>query len=329
VRAIVQHGYGAPAKVLELRNDVEQPQVADAAVLVRVRASSVNSGDWRRVLADPFLVRLMEGLRTPRTRLLGGDAAGVVEAVGKDVTDISVDDEVYGLRTGAYGEYVSGQSFVSKPHNLTFEEAAAVPVAGCTALQAVRDRGNVRPGHKVLINGAGGGVGTFAVQIAKAFGAEVTATTSTDNVDLVRSIGADHVIDYTHDDFTQMGQRYDVIVDCGGTPSIAAFRRALAADGKLVLVAAGKGAFGALGRFCGSQVRRRVLKQPIVTFLASGPYKENLLTLKELIEAGKVKPVIDRTYPLSEIADAVLYAATERARGKVVISVSGAGEPAE
>ncbi|CAN5647771.1 NAD(P)-dependent alcohol dehydrogenase [soil metagenome] len=329
MRAIVQHGYGAPAQVLELRDDVDKPEVADVGVLVRVHASSLNSGDWRRVLADPFLVRLMEGLRRPKTRLLGGDAAGVVEAVGKDVTDISVGDEVYGLRTGAYGEYVSGQSFVSKPHNLTFEEAAAVPVAGCTALQAVRDRGNVRPGHKVLINGAGGGVGTFAVQIAKAFGAEVTATTSTGNIDLVRSIGADHVIDYTHEDFTKQGRRYDVIIDCGGKPSIAAFRRALAADGTLVLVAAGKGAFGALGRFSGSQVRRRVLKQPVVTFIASGPYKENLLALKELIEAGKVKPVIDRTYPLSEIADAVAYAATERARGKVVISISGAGEPAE
>jgi NADPH:quinone reductase-like Zn-dependent oxidoreductase len=225
VKAIVQQGYGAPAKVLELRNDVEQPQVADTAVLVRVHASSVNSSDWRRVLADPFLVRLMEGLRTPKIRLLGGDAAGVVEAVGKDVADISVGDDVYGLRTGAYGEYVSGQSFVPKPQNLTFEEAAAVPVAGCTALQAVRDRGNVRPGHKVLVNGAGGGVGSFAVQIAKAFGAEVTATTSTGNVDLLRSIGADHVIDYTHDDFTQRGQRYDVIIDCGGREARSGGRR--------------------------------------------------------------------------------------------------------
>jgi NADPH:quinone reductase-like Zn-dependent oxidoreductase len=320
LRAVVQRSYGRPADVLGFRDDADRPQPADGGVLVRVHASSVNSADWRRVLADPFLVRLFEGLRRPRSPWLGTDAAGVAEAVGKDVADVSVGDEVYGLRTGAYSEYVSGQSFVRKPRNLTFEQAAAVPVAGCTALQAVRDQGGVRPGQSVLVNGAGGGVGTFAVQIAKARGARVTAVTSTDKLDMVRSIGADEVIDYTREDFTRRGQHYDVIVDCGGKPSVAAFRRTLTADGALVLVAAGKGRFGSLGRFIGSHVRRRLLKQPVITFIAHGPYKENLESLRELIEAGKVRPVIERTYPFSDIAEAIEYAATERTAGKLVIA---------
>ena len=320
MRAVVQTRYGAPAKVLELR-EVEKPTPSDAGVLVRVRASSVNSGDWRRVVADPFLVRLFSGLRGPKEPLLGADAAGIVEAVGRDVTHVAIGDEVFGLRTGAFAEYVAGQSFVAKPQNLTIEQAAAVPVAGCTAIQALRDHGNVKPGQKVLINGAGGGVGAFAVQVAKAFGAEVTAVTSTEKLEMVRSIGADHVIDYTREDFTRRGQRYDLIVDCGGRPSVAAFRRALEPTGTLVLVAAGKGAFGALGRFVGSKVRRRILTQPVVTFIASGPYRENLDTLRELIEAGKVRPVIDRTYPLSQIAEAISYAKTERVGGKVIITI--------
>ena len=327
MRAIVQHRYGPPADVLELRDDVDKPHVTDAGVLVRVHASSVNSGDWRRVTARPFLVRLFEGLRRPRTPLVGSDAAGVVEAVGKDATHVTVGDEVYGMRSGAFAEYVSGQSFVSKPQNLSFEQAAAVPAAGCTALQALRDRGNVQPGQKVLVYGAGGGVGTFAVQIAKAFGAEVTAVTSTDNLDLARSIGADHVIDYRREDFSRSGQRYDLIVDASGRPPVGAFRRALPPAGTLVLVAAGAGAFGAVGRFVGSQLRRRVLKQRVVVFIASGPFNENLLTLKQLIEAGKITPVIDRTYPLSETADAIRYAETERVRGKVVITVQGDPAP--
>lgn len=320
MKAVVQRAYGPP-EILRLE-EVDKPALTDAGVLVRVRASSVNSGDWRRVRAKPFLVRFFEGLRRPKNPLFGGDAAGVVEVVGKDVTHVSVGDEVYGLRTGAFAEYVSGQSFVRKPVNLTFEQAAAVPVAGCTALQAVRDHGNVQQGQTVVVNGAGGGVGTFCVQIAKAFGAEVTAVTTTDKLDLVRSIGADHVVDYTRDDFTKNVQRYDLIVDCGGRPTVAAFRRALKPDGRLVLVAAGKGAFGSVGRFTGGQFRRRVLKQPVIGFLASAPFKENLETLKELIEAGKVSPVIDRTYPLSEIAAALRYAETERVPGKVVLSVS-------
>lgn len=322
MNAIVQHRYGPPAEVLELRLDVEKPAVSDAAVLVRVHASSVNSADWRRVTAKPFLVRLFEGLRRPKAPLVGSDAAGVVEAVGRDVTHLSVGDEVYGMRNGALAEYVSGQSFVAKPHNLTFEQAAAVPAAACTALQALRDRGNVQPGQKVLIHGAGGGVGSFAVQIAKALGAEVTAVTSTSNLELARSIGADHVIDYTREDFSKGAQHYDLIVDASGRPSVRAFRRTLAPNGTLVLVAAGAGLFGAVGRFVGGQFRRRVLKQRVVVFIAGGPFQENLLTLKELIEADKVMPVIERTYPLSETAEAIAYAQTERVRGKVVITVS-------
>jgi NADPH:quinone reductase-like Zn-dependent oxidoreductase len=274
------------------------------------------------VLADPFLVRLIEGLRRPKSAHLGVDVAGVVEAIGRDVTDVKVGDGVYGMGAGAFGEYAAGRSFVAKPVNLGFEQAAAVPAAACTALQAVRDRGQVAAGQRVLVNGAGGGVGSFAVQIAKAVGAEVTGVTSPDKLDLVHSIGADHVIDYTAEDFTRGGRRYDVIIDVGGNRSVAAFRRALVPAGTLVLVAAGKGLFGSVGRFIGGAVRRRILRQRVVMFIAGGPFHENLRTLTELVEAGKVRPVIDRTYPLTEIGEAIGYAASERTRGKIVIEVA-------
>ncbi len=322
MKAVVQSGYGAPAGVLSLA-DVDKPEVADDAVLVRVRASSVNAADWRRVRGEPFFLRLSEGLMKPRSRLLGGDVAGVAEAVGRDRTDVKPGDEVYGMRSGAYAEYVSGRSIVPKPTNLTFEQAAAVPAAGCTALQAVRDRGSVQAGQQVLINGAGGGVGTFAVQIARAYGAHVTATTRPECLEVVRSTGADEVTDYTREDFAGGGRRYDVIIDCGGTPSIARFRRALADGGTLVLVAAGKGRLGITGRLIGSPLRARLFGQPVVNFLASGPFNENLLALRELIEAGKVTPVIERTYPLAEIADAIEHVETEHTCGKVVIGVAG------
>jgi NADPH:quinone reductase-like Zn-dependent oxidoreductase len=320
MKAVVQVGYGAPAGVLR-PDEVEKPQVADDGVLVRVRASSVNAQDWRRVRGEPFLLRLSEGLLKPRSGLFGGDAAGIVEEVGKERTDLAPGDEVYGLRSGAFAEYVSGRSFVAKPANLSFEQAAAVPAAGCTALQAVRDRGGVKAGQRVLVNGAGGGVGTFAVQIAKAFGAEVTATTRTECLDVVRSIGTDQTIDYTRESFASASPHYDVIIDCGGSPSVRTFQRVLADGGTLVLVAAGRGRLGVTGRLIGSQVRARLLGQPVVNFLASGPFNENLLTLKQLIEAGKVRPVIDRTYPLDELIEAIEYVETERACGKVVIRI--------
>jgi NADPH:quinone reductase-like Zn-dependent oxidoreductase len=319
MKAIIQHRYGAPEQVLSLK-EVAKPEVEADRVLVRVRASSVNAGDWRRVRASPRFIRLVEGIRRPKSPGLGGDAAGVVEAVGNDVTDLHVGDEVYGIRTGSFAEYVSGKNFVSKPANLTFEQAAAVPVAGVTALQAVRDHGKVQPAHKVLITGAGGGVGTFVVQIAKAFGAEVTAVSIAANFETLKSIGADHVIDRVSQDFTREGRRYDVIIDVGGSPSPGACRRALFPGGVLVRVGAGKGAGGPMVGFFAAAVRSRVLRQRVASFIAKVD-RADLLTLKELIETGKVTPVIDRTYPLSETPQALGYLETERARGKVVITV--------
>ncbi len=318
MKAIVQHGYGSP-DVLQLK-EIARPAVGDDQVLVRVHASSVNAGDWRRVRASPFIVRFVEGVQTPKRPVPGGDAAGVVEDVGRDVTNLRVGDEAYGVRTGAFAEYVSGKHFVPKPANLTFDQAAAVPIAGITALQAVRDKGRIRSGQRVLITGAGGGVGTFSVQLAKAFGARVTAVTNADNLDLVRSIGADHAIDYTREDFTRSGERYDVVIDVAGRPSLSACRRALTPDGTLVLVGAGSGRGGPLARMVAGLVRSRVLRQRLVGFIAK-VNKEDLVTLKELIEAGKVTPVIDRTYALSDAAEALRYVETGRARGKVVITV--------
>lgn len=244
-----------------------------------------------------------------------------MEAVGKDVTHVAPGDEVYGMRNGAFAEYVSGRTFVLKPANLTFEQAAAVPVAGGTALIALQDKGAIRAGQRVLITGAGGGVGTFAVQLAKAFGAAVTAVSRTANLELMRSLGADHVIDYTREDFTKRPERYDLVVDVGGRPSARAIRRTLTPGGTLVLVGAGPGDWvGPLTRFVTGTLRSRVLKQRVVGFYAQVT-REHLLVLKELIEAGKVTPVIDRTYPLSEAAEAIRYVEPGRAKGKVVITV--------
>ncbi len=320
MRAIIQQGYGSP-DVLRLQ-DVEKPAVEDGRVLVRVHASSVNATDWRSMRGKPYAARpMMGGLRGPKTGAAGVDAAGVVEAVGKDVTHVAPGDEVYGSRSGAYAEFVSGRTFVLKPVNLTFEQAAAVPVAGCTALQALHDKGGIQAGQRVLINGAGGGVGTFAVQLAKAFGAEVTAVSNSGNLDLMRSLGADHVIDYTREDFTKGRPRYDLIIEVGGRPSLGACRRALAPGGTLVIVGAGKGDWvGPLTRFAAGALRSRLLKQRIVGFTAEVT-KEDLLVLKELIEAGKVTPVIDRTYPLIETAEAIRHVEAGHVRGKVVIAM--------
>jgi NADPH:quinone reductase-like Zn-dependent oxidoreductase len=322
VKAIVQRRYGKPEDVLELRDDIEKPQVGEKQVLVRVVATSINSGDWRRVYASPKFLRLVAGFRGPKEPLLGGDAAGIVEQVGAGHDDLMVGDEVFGIRSGAFAEYVAGQSFVRKPTNLSLEHAAAVPIAGVTAVQALREKGNVQPGERVLINRAGGGVGTFAVQIAKALGAYVTAVTSTGKLDLVRSLGPDQVIDYSRENFTKGGERYDLIIDMGSNQPFRALRRCLTPSGRIVMVGAGKGFFGPFGRFAGGRIRRsRLLNQPLITFIAYGPYQDQLTTLKELIEAGKVTPVIDRNYSLADIAQAITYAATERARGKVVIGV--------
>jgi NADPH:quinone reductase-like Zn-dependent oxidoreductase len=319
MRAIVQDRYGAPSEVLRLA-EVDKPTAADNAVLVRVRATSVNAGDWRRVRAQPSFVRLVEGLRRPKSPQLGGDAAGVVEGVGKNVAHLRVGDEAYGIRTGAFAEYVSGRSFVRKPRNLTFEQAAAVPIAGITALQGLRDKGGLKSGQRVLINGAGGGVGTFAVQLAKAFGAHVTAVTHGDNTDLMRSLGADEVIDYTRDDFTRGTPRYDLVLDVGGTPSLGACRRALAPGGTLVCVGASRGPGGPMFGLLAALVRSRLLRQRVVSFIAK-VRTEDIETLTDLIEAGKVTPVVERTYELSEIADALGQVESGRARGKVVVTV--------
>jgi NADPH:quinone reductase-like Zn-dependent oxidoreductase len=323
MKAIVQDTYGSP-NVLELR-DIEKPAVGDHDVLVRVHAASVHLGDWILMRGVPYFLRMATGLRKPKHRVPGTDIAGTVEAVGKDVTQLRPGDEVFGWCTGAFAEYAcaGADHFVPKPANLTFEQAAAVGVSASTALQLLRDQGKVQPGQKVLINGASGGVGTFAVQIAKAFGAEVTGVCSTRNVDTIRSIGADQVIDYTQEDFTQGGQRYDFILDNVGNHSLSATRRALTHMGKLQ----SNGGGHADGRWVGSLgsvikaavvslfVRRQ--GRPSVTF----PNRADLIVLKGLIEGGKVTPVIDGTYPLSETPEAIGHVGEGHARGTVVITV--------
>jgi NADPH:quinone reductase-like Zn-dependent oxidoreductase len=316
MKAIIQNGYGSPARVLRL-DEVDKPTLDPDRALVRVRASSVNSGDWRQVLADPLIVRVMSGLRRPKNPSVGGDFAGVVEAVGADITDVNVGDEVFGIRTGAFADYVATKMAVAKPANMTFEQAAAIPVAALTALQALRDKGEVIAGEQVLINGAGGGVGHFAVQIAKALGAEVTAVTSTDKVELVRSVGADHVIDYRREDYTQGAARYDLIVDVGGNKSFRATRRALKPGGRIVIV----GSYNAvIARLIFGTIRHRVLRQKITFFLAQ-VNKQDLLTLKDMAEAGKLRPVIERTYSLEQTADAIDYAAKQTVAGKISLTV--------
>lgn len=319
MRAIVQDRYGSPEhlRVAEL----EPPALTDNGVLVRVRASSINAGDWRRVRAAPFFIRAVEGWRRPRNPQLGGDAAGVVESVGSAVTHLAAGDRAYGIRTGSFAEAVNGRSFVRMPSNLGFEEAAAIPIAGVTALQAVREHGRVKPGDRVLVNGAGGGVGSMVVQIAKADGAEVTAVTGPRTLDLVRSLGADHVIDYTQDDFTESAPGHDVMIDLGGNRPIRALRRTLKPEGRLVLVGAGAGRLGPLTRLAGGLIRKRLLRQPIAMFIAAVRV-EDLDALTELVEAGKLRPAIDRSYPLEQVAEAMSYVESGQARGKVVITIA-------
>ena len=323
MKAIVQDTYGAP-EVLELR-DIDTPAVGDDEVLVRVRAAAVNPADWAIMGGLPYIARpVYGGVRKPKNRVRGTDVAGEVEAVGTSVTRFRPGDAVFGWCTGAFAEYasVSDDALEPMPANLTFEQAAAAPLAGFVALQALRDKGKVRAGQKILVNGASGGIGTFAVQIAKSFGADVTGVCSTRNVDLVRSIGADHVIDYTREDFTQTGQRYDFILDNVGNHSLSDLRRALTPAGTLVPNSGGfdNRWFASLGRVVSAHVMSPFVSQTLRPFVVS-PKHADLVVLKDLMEAGKVTPVIDRTYPLSEVSQALGYVGGGHARGKVVITV--------
>jgi NADPH:quinone reductase-like Zn-dependent oxidoreductase len=322
MKAIVYTKYGPP-DVLQLK-EVEKPTPKDNEVLIKVHAAAANAADWRLLRADPFLVRLYNGLLKPKYKILGAAVAGRVEAVGRNAMQFQPGDEVFGdlfeCGWGGFAEYVCARenALALKPATISFEEAATVPVAAVTALQGLRDKGQVQPGQKVLINGASGGVGTFAVQIAKSFGAEVTAVCSTRNLDMVRSIGADHVIDYTGEDFTKNGQRYDLILAANGYHPISDYKRALSPRG--IYVATG----GSM-----AQMFQAILLGPWMSMaggkkmcnLTAKPNQKDLVFMIELLEAGKVKPVIDRRYPLHEVPEALRYLEEGHARGKVVITV--------
>jgi len=321
MQAIVHDRYGSP-DVLELR-EIDEPTLSDDRVLVRVRAASVNAYDWHMLRGDPYVVRASEGLRRPKQPVVGVDFAGVVEAVGKDVTEFRPGDEVFGERGGAFAEFVTPrpQDLAPKPPNLTFEQAAAVPMAGFTALQALRDKGGLKPGQHVLVTGAAGGVGTFAVQLAKSMGAEVTGECHTSGVDLVTSIGADHVVDYTREDVTRGPARFDLIVDIAAVHPLRALRRVMTPNGVLVVVGAPKGRwFAPLRRPLGAVVLSRFGSQRLLPFLAERR-KSDLLILRDRIESGDVRPMIDSTYALADTADAIRRLEAGHVRGKVVITV--------
>jgi NADPH:quinone reductase-like Zn-dependent oxidoreductase len=323
MKAMVRDAYGPP-DLLELR-DIDIPEIADEEVLVRVHAAGVGRDVWHVMTGLPYPIRLAGyGLRAPNNPVVGSDVAGVVEAVGKEVTRFQPGDEVFDIGKGSYAEYVCAREdkLGPKPENLTFEQAAVLAIMGSTALQALRDHGRVAPGQKVLLIGASGGVGTYAVQIAKAFGAHVTGVCSTSKVEMVRSIGADRVIDYTREDFAEGDQRYDLILDIGGNSSLSRLRRALASRGTLVIVG-GEGG----GRWLGGTDRqlRTMMLSPFVgqklgTFINRENH-EDMLVLKELIESGKVRPVIDKTFPLADAPKAISYLEEGHAQGKVVITV--------
>src|SRR3712207_2385258 len=309
MKAIVRDTYGSP-DVLELRN-IDRPEIGDDEVLVRVHAAGLDRGVWHVMTGLPYPIRIAGyGLRAPKNPVIGSDVAGAVEAVGKDVSRFHPGDEVFGIGKGSYAEYAPAleDKLAPKPANLTFEQAAGVAIPGPTALQALRDHGQIEPGQKVLIIGASGGVGTYAVQIAKAFGAQVTGVCSTKKVEIVRSIGADHVIDYTREDFANGEQRYDVILDIGGNSTLSRLRRALTLQGTLVITGGETG-----GRWLGGtdrQIRALMLSpfvgQKLGTFVSKENH-EDLIILKELIQSRKATPVIDKTYPLSEVPEAIRY----------------------
>lgn len=326
MKAIVNHRYGSP-DVLELE-DVARSVVDDGEVLVRVHAASVNPADWHILRGDPHIARLQLGLRKPKASVLGCDLAGQVEAVGKTVTTLQPGDAVFGSPFGhgfgAFAEYasVSEDLLELKPANLSFDHAAAVPLAALTALQGLRDRGQIQPGQEVLIVGASGGVGTFAVQIAKSFGAEVTGVCSTRNIDLVRSIGADHVVDYTREDFAEGWRRYDLVLQAAGTAPPSYCRRALTPKGTLVAISGDSEGhrIGPAGRAIKALVMSPFVSQKMVIFTVK-PNKEDLRLLKQLVEAGEITPVIDRTYSLNEVPEAIRYLEEGHTRGKVLITV--------
>jgi NADPH:quinone reductase-like Zn-dependent oxidoreductase len=323
MKVIVYHDYGPP-DVLRYE-DIETPTAGDDEVLVRVRAASVNPLDWRFIRGKPYPIRIMTGLSKPNKRP-GVDVSGQVEAVGRNVTQFEPGDQVFGTCRGAFAEYAiaSESSLVKKPDHVTFEQAASIPVAALTALQGLRDKGHIQPGQKVLINGAAGGVGTFAVQIAKWLGAHVTGVCSTRNVEMVRSIGADHVIDYTQEDFTKSAERYDLIFDCIGNHPLSACRRVLNHNG-IHLIVGGKAdpTLAGLARVIATLVLSRFMSQKAFMFIAK-QNKEDLTTIGELMEAGKVTAVIDKRYRLSEAPEAIRYLETGHARGKVVVTVEHA-----
>lgn len=323
MKAIVQYTYGSP-DVLALQ-DIDKPAIEDNQVLIRVHAAGVDAGVWHLMTGLPYLVRLGFGLRKPKQPVLGMDVAGRVEAIGKGVTQFQPGDEVFGTCRGSFAEYACAEEdqLAPKPANLTFEQAAAVPVSASTALRAVRDAGEVKSGQQVLIIGAAGGVGSFAVQMAKSFGAVVTGVCSTTKTDLIRSIGADHAIDYTQEDFADGRQYFDVILDTAGNRSLSHVRRALSPRGTLVIIGGDEG-----GRWLGGVDRnlRALLLSPFVRQRLRAPVymkqrKEDLLVLKDLIEAGTVTPVIDKSYPLSAVPEAIRHLEAGHARGKVVITV--------
>lgn len=319
MRAIVQEGYGSP-DVLRLR-EIEKPSAGDDQVLVKVAAASVNAADWHLLGGRlPHVIGKMLG--SPQSRVRGFDLAGRVEQTGKNVTLVRAGDEVFGAGPGSFAEYVttSADRLAPKPRDLSFEQAAAIPVAGVTALQGLRDRARVEPGKKVLVYGAGGGVGTFAVQIARALGAHVTAVSSSKNLAMLRSIGADEVIDYTKEDFTRDGRRYDVLFDVGANRSLADCRRVVSPDGALVIAGAPKGLWAIVSRMLEARLRASIGSQRIGSFLAR-VRRDDLVALGNLAESGKLAPVIDRTYLLNETPEALRYLGTGQVRGKLVIKV--------
>lgn len=322
MKAIVYREYGSP-DVLRLE-DVEKPTPGDDEVLVKVRAAAVNPLDWHFLRGTPYFMRLGAGLLRPKVTRLGVDFAGTVEAVGGKVTRFRPGDEVFGGRTGAFAEYVvvrEDRALAPKPARLTFEQAASVPVAAITALQGLRDKGKLRAGQKVLVNGASGGVGTFAVQIARSLGAEVTGVSSTRNLELVRSIGADRVIDYTREDFTRGSDRYDLILDCVGNHPLLDLKGVLEPGGTYVMVGGPSGRWvDPMPRMLGALVLSRFVSQRMVMFLAELNQKD-LITLGDLMQAGKLTPVVDRRYPLAQVPEAIRYLEQGHARGKVVIDL--------
>jgi NADPH:quinone reductase-like Zn-dependent oxidoreductase len=322
MKAIVYRHYGSP-DVLKYE-EIEKPAAGDSDVLIKVRAASVNPYDWHFMRGTPYPLRIQAGLRRPKILGLGVDVAGQVEAIGRSVTQFRTGDEVFGTCRGAFAEYVcaSESGLVMKPKNVTFEQAASVPIAAFTALQGLRDKGKIQPGQKVVINGASGGVGTFAVQIAKSFGAEVTGVCRTRNVDMVRSIGADHVIDYTLSNFTKDARRYDLIFDAVGNHSFSTCRRVLNPSGTYVAVGGQTDPWliGPLTSSIKALVLSWFVSQNLCMFIAKAS-KDDLTILQELMEAGKVRPVIDRCYGLSEVPEAIRYLEEGHARGKVAITL--------